>query len=341
MAKPIRSELVKLRDKANGGVNKEYIKKLLDDLSSKLSGEMLEEFRSKTNELHNFINDTLIDLKRYGAVAIMPVSENVIAVKIFNDLIMYLDPRDIAVVPHIALERIWEKEITLAWLNVLENNNEAIVFDVGANFGYYGMLASQRLGKKTGKVILFEPNPNLIPYIEKTLSVNWLNENTVIETLGISDKSGFTELNVLENYTGSSSMLPVNLLQSYAGHKMQVSVESVIKTPVVTIDEYCELNNIKRIDFMKIDIEGYEEKAYSGMKNIVKISPGMTLFIEFTKYGYEKPEEFYNKLLNDFKNIYTIKSNGELKLLTDTAYKSVIEPIDDLVFLVFSKKDLT
>ena len=279
---------------------------------------------------------------KYDAIGIMPLSDKEIAVKIFNDLIMYLDPRDIAITPHIALERIWEREITYAWLSVLDHDvrDEPVVMDIGANFGYYGMLAAQR-HKKRGQVVLFEPNPSLQPYIHKTLSVNWLNENTVVENLGISDKEGVAELNVLEDYISSSSMHSVEHVRSYAGNQMQVNVDRVVKVPTTSIDDYCKDHKIDSVDLMIMDIEGYEQLAYAGMRNTVKNSQDLILFMEFTMGSYKYPEKFSEKLLADFKHVYMITPDGQLHVPRSKSYKQIMSDDETLTFLVLSKKALS
>ena len=277
--------------------------------------------------------------RKYDSIGIMQLSEKEIATKIFNDLIMYLDPRDLAVVPHLVLERIWEREITYAWLSVLNNPN-SVVIDIGANFGYYGMLAAQRLDKEKGKVVFFEPNPELHYYIHKTLSVNWLNENSVVENMGLAEASGTAQLHILEDYVGSSSMHSVEQLSSYLSEQMHLKAQSVITVPTVTLDEYCKTHDIKKVNYVKMDIEGYEEAAYLGMKQIVKSSPEMILFLEFTKGGYKDPRGFYGKLRTDFAHVYEIEKDGTLLSPRDPSYEALIAPTKVLIFLVFSKKPI-
>jgi FkbM family methyltransferase len=270
---------------------------------------------------------------------VLQTSGREVATKIFNDFIMYLDPRDIAITPHIVLEGIWEKWVTLAWLSILQKQ-DAIVFDIGANNGYYGMLAAKELDNKKGKVVLFEPNPNLLPYIHKTLSVNWLNENTIVEPLAVSDSNGTAQLNVLKDYTGSSSMHSLEYLDSYLSHKMQVEAEEVVEVRTVTIDSYCKSHNIDHVDIAIIDIEGYEEKAYQGMGKTIAASPDMIFFIEFTKNGYEHPKRFYDQMTKDFGNVYTLNTEGDFISPKDTSYESVLGSVEEYIMLVFSKHRL-
>lgn len=326
--------------KAAGKVVQEVSKRVLSGIERDIANLSikLEALQLKNSQL---VTELIVEQRlredRDLSGGVFAVSEREVATRLFNGLIMYLDPHDIAVAPHIILEGTWERQITTAWQTILDSG-PITVFDVGSNFGYFGMLAAQPLDKKNSKVILFEANPFLIPYIKKNLSVNWLNENSVVENLAISDNNGVAQLNVLEDYTGSSSMHTIEHLDSYLSHKMSIKAEKVIDVETITIDDYCKNKDIGSIDLMKMDIEGYEEKAYKGMAKIVAASKNMVFFIEFTKDGYEDPKGFYFKLLNDFAHLYVIDSNGNLTTPRDNSYEGVVENAADWVMLVFSKK---
>lgn len=268
-------------------------------------------------------------------VQTLPISKNEVLTKIFTDLKMYLNPSDMSVAAHIALDGIWEQNITKAWLAVLARDD--VVFDVGANFGYYSLLAGQFTDKNKAKIVAFEANADIIPYIQKSVSINWLNEQVTVENLAVADVERELTLNVLENYTGSSSLQTIDELSKYMHNKMKLKISKSKKVKSVTIDKYCKRNNIQEINLIKMDIEGYEEKAYRGMADIIRMSKNITLFIEFTKDGYDEPEKFYNQMLKDFGYVYTIDQGGALVKQTDTGYASIIGDADDWVMPVFSK----
>lgn len=283
------------------------------------------------------VNTRVLRLRQF--VPTVQISENTIIAKLFTELKIYLDPRDMAVAAHIALDGIWEKEITRAWLTLIEDNMN--ILDIGANFGYYGLLAGQFTNRKKSKIILFEANPNIIPYVNKSISINWLNETTRIENLAISSKSGSIELTVLKDYIGSSSVQSFEKLDTYMHEKMQLAVEEKIKVNTVSVDDYCEENHIKTVDLIKMDIEGYEEEAYKGMRQIVQDSPKATMFIEFTKEGYEDPEKFYEDMLDDFGYVYTIDHEGNIVKPKSSDYNIVIDKDSNWTMPIFSKiKDL-
>ena len=273
-------------------------------------------------------------LKRQANSGYVQISKNEIMTKIFSGAKMYLDPRDVGLVPHLILDGEWERDITQAWLTTLKPKD--VVLDIGANFGYFGVLASQQTNKDC-RVIMFEANPQLIPYLSKTVNVNSFDECATVENLAVSDKKGKITLNVLKDYIASSSVKSVSELNKFNTNGVNYELEAAVDVPATTIDIYCQNNKISNVNVIKMDIEGHEDKAYQGMRNIVKSSPDITLFIEFTKHAYDDPEAFYKKMLADFGNVFQIDNNGKIVRPKNRSYKAVIGESDNWSMPIFSK----
>lgn len=274
------------------------------------------------------------EIKNSGFVKI---SENEILAKIFSGAKMYLDPGDIGLVPHLLLDGEWEHDVTQAWLSTIKPKD--IVLDIGANFGYYGVLAVQQANRDC-KVVMFEANPKLMPYLSKTITVNSFQDCLIAENYAVADKKGKVKLNILKDYIASSSIHDIDQLNEYNQNGAEFELESTVEVSALTIDDYCKDNGIPSLNVIKMDIEGYEDKAYAGMRKIIKASPSITLFVEFTKSGYVNPERFYNDMLEDFGNVYLISNTGKLTKPKSSTYKSVIGDATDWVMPVFSKKNL-
>lgn len=309
------------------------------DIVSKLDGKITASEQATcdtqltiNHEQMYILKEIRDQTKNCGSIVL---SEDEMIIKIFSGLKMYVDPRDIAVVPHLALDAIWEHRVTTAWLAVIDQNDT--VLDIGSNFGYFGALAAQLTDKKNSKIVHFEANPHLIPYIQKTMDVNWLNEQSVVENLAIGDKEGALTLRVLKGYLGSSSVLPLEHTAKYMSNKMRLETTEEVKVKAVSVDGYCKSHNIKTVDLIKMDIEGFEDKAYEGMRDIVKASPNLTFFIEFTPESYANSKEFYERILKDFGHVYVIDDEGYIVKPKKTDYETVIGQTDDWVMPIFSK----
>jgi FkbM family methyltransferase len=311
----------------------------ISQLGAKLNGKMEAVEKSlQATQLdinHNHMRALTEIENRVKNSGTITLSETEIITKIFSGLKMYLDPRDLAITPHLALDGIWEHRITAAWLSVLKP--DFTVIDIGANNGYYGALSAQHTDKKNSKVLMFEANPHLIPYIRKTLNVNWLNEQTVLENLAVSDRDTEVTLNILKDYVGSSSVHSNEHVETYMHGKMKLETAEAVKVKATSIDNYFKKHKLKTVDLIIMDIEGYEDTAYAGMRKTVTDSPNATLFIEFTPGAYKDAKGFYKQMLSDFGHVYVLDDEGHIVKPKDTLYETVIGDADDWVMPIFSK----
>jgi FkbM family methyltransferase len=155
-------------------------------------------------------------------------------------------------------------------------------YDVGANAGFFTLLAASIVGK-TGTVVAFEPHPVTSADMQKQLSANALSNVTVIES-AIWDSIGTAQLR--------DDTIPV--MASMVG-AAQSKRTIAIKT--TTIDEVTKTHSAP--DVIKIDIEGAEIEALNGARGLLS-SKKPVLLVELhspqiaaaytklmTEFGYE------------------------------------------------------
>ena len=71
------------------------------------------------------------------------------------------------------------------------------------------------------------------------------------------------------------------LARIFESKKTQIQDFIPIKSETVCLDDYFEKQNLlKKIDFIKIDIEGSEFKAFNGMKKILELNDNLKIFTE-------------------------------------------------------------
>ena len=141
--------------------------------------------------------------------------------------------------------------------------------DVGANVGYYTALAAKLVGP-AGRVIAFEPSPYAFERLSAMVSANRLRQVTVINA-GLSDKAG--RLNIYVGI-GSHNHAPTMVAHENA---------SVHEVNVLTLDEEMDRLGIKRIDLMKVDVEGYEPKVLRGATRLLETMSISAILCEFNK----------------------------------------------------------
>lgn len=175
----------------------------------------------------------------------------------------------------IAVSKVYELSVTNYVYKRLKEGEMFI--DIGANVGYYTLLAAN-IVKKQGKVISFEPEDNNLNLLKQNISLNNFN-NIVLENLALSSDSGLAILNINPVNEGGHSMLD---LGEYSDDEGVWSIEKISKklenfkndqtVKTVSLDSYIHKHNINldRNSIVKIDVEGLEEKVLLGMKDIIK-----------------------------------------------------------------------
>lgn len=134
-----------------------------------------------------------------------------------------------------------------------------------------------------GKIITFEPNPSRFQeLVDKTKNIS----NVKTYPFALCEYNGTIEFNLCHGptnnraYEGASSILPASdsMKLNYKGPKIQV--------PCVILDDWCRNNGVNKIDFMWLDLEGYELQMLRSSPRILKTVKAMyveTNFFEFRK----------------------------------------------------------
>ena len=140
------------------------------------------------------------------------------------------------------------------WLGFYESEKQKLIsrevqsgsvfWDVGANVGFYSLLASKLVG--SGKVFAFEPAPRNLSYLRKHLALNRV-ANVEVLAAAVSDRNGTSSFEVEET-----------------GFMGRLSGEGGIRVPTATLDSLVDEGKVLPPDYVKMDIEGAELLALTG-----------------------------------------------------------------------------
>ncbi len=149
------------------------------------------------------------------------------------------------------------------------------VIEVGAHIGYISLFFS-KLVAPNGRVIVFEPGYNNLPYLKK--NTGGLPNFELIEK-AVSNSNG-KALFFVESITGQNN----SLLPNYDGFDQNAreaglsSAKKSVEVETTTLDTFARTLQPGSIDFIKIDIEGAEIMALKGMTDILAtIKPTMMI----------------------------------------------------------------
>lgn len=182
---------------------------------------------------------------------------------------------------HYFLGRPYESETTRIILDQLKPGG--VFVDVGANHGFFTIIAGLRVGS-SGSVYAFEPNPAVLRQLERHVEENGLQGSVHSLGIALSNEDGGTLKLFLsqDSYnSGLSSILPLE--DKVQGGQLNLS--RFVQAPRRSFDAWAAGADLRRIDLMKIDVEGAEELVLDGMVRTLKDNPPGAIIIETTANG--------------------------------------------------------
>ena len=149
---------------------------------------------------------------------------------------------------------------------ILEFINEGdVIFDIGANIGCFSVPFAKKVGSN-GKVYAFEPQKFIFNLLKKNAVCNELN-NLQIFNNAIGDANTILELNDFD-YSQSGNFGGITLTENYDNSvcaKIKGTKKNKIKT--LTLNNFL---NLKKCNFLKIDVELMELNVLKGAKEFIK-----------------------------------------------------------------------
>ncbi len=200
-------------------------------------------------------------------------------------------------------------EYTDIFLSLIKNVDS--FFDIGANIGYYSLIAA--ITNPEISVYSFEPAEGPFHYLKINIERNNLI-NIKAEKIAISEKTG--EIEFFETYSKKYKYIKYNLGgESNAAHEKHHKnfKKSVVKTE--TLDNYFKKSEATSIDLIKLDTEGTEPLILSESTEVINLMKPIIICETLFNTTEEELEtilkpfdyEFYNHTENGLKLVETIK----------------------------------
>jgi len=169
------------------------------------------------------------------------------------------------------------------------------VIDVGANIGYFSLLASRLVGNN-GKVWAIEPEPNNFKNLIENIKLNSM-ENIIPVGKAASDINDKARLFISREESGEHSLVGIH-----------PQIKDTIEVETFKLDDLVDNH---KVDLIKTDTEGHEVSVLSGASNIITHNKNLVLIIEFLLPGIKAsghtPKIFWRILRGyGFKYIYII-----------------------------------
>jgi FkbM family methyltransferase len=190
---------------------------------------------------------------------------------------MYVRLDDWAVGARIAVNRVYEKHVTQEMLRWLKPG--VVLVDIGANIGYYSLLAATHLGE-TGKIIAFEPSKESCNLLKMSVKRNGF-KNVAIYAKAIADIDGMVGFHMDD----SNGIINKELSGASAYQVEAVKLEHILRAE-------------SHIDLIKMDVEGAEGLVLRGAENLMRTHHP----IVFTEFNPPSIASTSNMTADDFLN---------------------------------------
>lgn len=182
---------------------------------------------------------------------------------------------------------IWEAYMHKVFEKYLDKNS--VVIDAGAFVGTHTI----KLSKICKKVYAFEPCLPSYRLLSKNVKINKC-DNVVLSSCGLSDKTGKTTFEWNRQNNLGASALKGNDMEFFQAKKGDIASLNAVR--LISIDSL----GLEKLDFIKIDVEGYETKVIDGaLHSIKRFKPKITCEC-YSKDGHTPSDEL---ITNKFSKI--------------------------------------
>lgn len=249
------------------------------------------------------------------------LTETDVLCRVLGRYMIYADPEDVRIVPHLCLDGFWESWITVAAARLIEPGWHCV--DVGANHGYYTVLMADAAGER-GRVLAVEPNPQLCERLGRSLEVNGLAERTTVLQRAAADEHGARLTLAVPRRHASDATV----------RRAPAADEDSFAVEAVTLDEATA--DWPRVDFVKIDAEGAEALIWRGMRALLRRNPGVRVLMELFCSRHEDAGAFLEEIQRDG---FALRHVGYDAEIADVSAEEILRGRADAEWMLFLRRD--
>lgn len=171
-------------------------------------------------------------------------------------------------------------------------NGARVAFDVGANVGSWSVLMHKL--NPTCQIFSFEPIAKVFELLKINASFNSGGKITPIHA-AVSDSDGEMEFQVPGNVAIFGRLAPKKPVSFLDARFLGATVS---KVPTIRLEKFCAARNITFIDFLKIDVEGFELQALQGFGNLMKQKRIGAMHVETIRENHERAGESFDEFVS-------------------------------------------
>jgi FkbM family methyltransferase len=172
---------------------------------------------------------------------------------------MLVDPSDL-IGRVLAISGVWEPDVTAVFYELLSPGDVCV--DVGANAGYFTLLASRLVGRE-GHVYALEPAPESYAALRRHIELNAVDNVTALPFAAGRDEGRGLLHEASPGNAGSASMLPP------PDSSLRGTPSTTMEVPVRPVSSLVSAVDRTRVALVKIDVEGFELEVLRGLQPLL------------------------------------------------------------------------
>jgi FkbM family methyltransferase len=186
---------------------------------------------------------------------------------------LVVDTRDYLLAPWLLLDGLWESHVT-GWMQSTLAPG-AVFVDVGANIGYFTLLGAQLVGKR-GRVVAVEAHPDLAELLRRNVVMNGGGDVITVSACAAWSQPARLRFHQRVHYAANSSV------GSFGpeGLARLDDTELVVDVEAIRLDDLLE--GLPRVDVIKVDVEGAEVRAFTGLERTLNLNSSLTVMFEWS-----------------------------------------------------------
>jgi FkbM family methyltransferase len=215
---------------------------------------------------------------------------------------------------------------------VPDDGGAPVVLDVGANIGLATLAMATAL-PASARLLAVEPSPRNLAHLRRNLAANGLERVEVVPAAAGAEPGS---LSFHESAFGAGSHV-------VSGHHLAGGDMPAVSVPVDTLDRLVASRGLERLDFVKIDVEGFEPDVLDGAAGAIeRFRP--VIYVEFNTWTLmahrnANPRAFLEDLVRRFPHVLAFGPKGGFEPVADRQgmlgflHRNLVERgcVDDLV----------
>ena len=218
----------------------------------------------------NHIEQAVREIRELVGPCGVPFPNDELLVQTVHGTKYLIDANDLIMAPQMVVYRQWESDLSAFFIRSV--TPDTVFLDVGAAFGYFTILLAAKIGLSGhGRVIGVEPNPRMFDLLTRNSRINWSMAPIELHCCAITPEGKSIDLMIPAQGAANARICSGGVS----------SLQGAYTLAHVRGDTVDRIVGGRRVDLIKIDVEGNELHVLNGATETLRNSPAVHVVMEW------------------------------------------------------------